>query len=269
VTYELLAHLDVHYGHGRERDRLADGAGALERDRTRALIAARLPAPPAAVVDVGGAAGVYARWLADLGYAVMLVDRYPPHVAQAREESSRGRPFAAAVADARRLPLVDGSADVVLLLGPLYHLTEPADRLTALVEARRVLRPGGLLAAAAINRHASLLDGVFRRLLEQPGFPAVVDKALATGRHEPPAGADWFTRAYFHLPDELRDEVASAGFHDVDVMGVEGPGGWASDLAERRADPAAWQQVLDAAARTERDPATIAMSAHLLALAST
>jgi len=44
---------------------------------------------------------------------------------------------------------------VVLMLGPLYHLTEPADRHQALREAHRVLGPGGLLAAAAISRVAS------------------------------------------------------------------------------------------------------------------
>jgi ubiquinone/menaquinone biosynthesis C-methylase UbiE len=263
MTDELLADLDVHYAAGRERERLADGRGALERERTQLLVARQMPPAPAIVLDVGGGAGVYARWLADLGYAVTLLDRYPLHVAQARAEGG----FAVVQADARALPVPAGSADVVLLLGPLYHLTSRDDRLAALREARRVLRPGGVLAAAAISRHASLLDGVFRRLLEQPGFAAVVDGALATGLHDPPVGSDWFTRAYFHLPSELRDEVSVAGFADVDVVGVEGPGHWCQDLAERHRDPVAWEQVLGAAARAERDPATLAMSSHLLALA--
>jgi len=45
----------------------------------------------------------------------------------------------------------------VLLLGPLYHLDD-AGRASALEEAHRVLRPGGLLAAAAISRWAALID---------------------------------------------------------------------------------------------------------------
>jgi SAM-dependent methyltransferase len=216
------------------------------------------------VYDVGGAAGVYARWLADQGYAVRLFDVYPPHVEQATAEAGRGAPFAVTLADARELPAPDRSADAVLLLGPLYHLTARADRIAALTEARRVLRPGGFVAAAAISRYASLLDGVFRRFFEQPGYAEMVDRTLATGQHEPPPGADWFTRSYFHQPDELRGELTAAGFGEVDVLGVEGPGVWAADLAERHADPAAWRQVLDAAARTERDPATIGLSSHLL-----
>src|SRR5262249_49876920 len=79
------------------------------------------------------------------GYAVHLSDVVPLHVEQAREASARqpDHPLAGtAVGDARRLAHPDGSADAVLLLGPLYHLTERADRLAAWREARRGRRPG-------------------------------------------------------------------------------------------------------------------------------
>ncbi|WP_245593247.1 class I SAM-dependent methyltransferase [Deinococcus frigens] len=39
-----------------------------------------------------------------------------------------------------------------MLLGPLYHLTDMADRVSVLTEARRVLRPGGVIVAAVIPR---------------------------------------------------------------------------------------------------------------------
>ena len=58
----------------------------------------------------------------------------------------------AEVEDARRLTQADASVDAVLLLGPLYHLVGRAERIAALAEARRVLRPGGVLLAAAIGR---------------------------------------------------------------------------------------------------------------------
>jgi ubiquinone/menaquinone biosynthesis C-methylase UbiE len=56
---------------------------------------------------------------------------------------------AAAVADARALPEPDGCADAALLLGPLYHLRSRRDRVRALVEARRVVRPDGTAGGAA------------------------------------------------------------------------------------------------------------------------
>ena len=90
-----------------------------------------------------------------------MVDLTPLHVERALELASGD--FTAALGDARALAAPDGSFDVVLLLGPLYHLLEREDRLCALAEARRVVPTGGLVAAAAISRFASLLDGLMRR----------------------------------------------------------------------------------------------------------
>jgi len=78
------------------------------------------------------------------------------------------------VGDARRLAWDDDSVEAVLLLGPLYHLTSRDDRLQALREAYRIVRPGGVLAAAAISRFASTYDGLLRGFLEDPGFEGIV-----------------------------------------------------------------------------------------------
>ena len=135
----------AYYAQGIERDRLASGAGALELIRTQTVLERVLPAPPATVADIGGGPGRYAVWLAERGYHVHLVDPVPLHVEQARE-AALARPGAtlasAEVGDARSLSIPDTSVDAVLLLGPLYHLTERADRVRALTEARRAgVRP--------------------------------------------------------------------------------------------------------------------------------
>ncbi|PYQ22662.1 MAG: class I SAM-dependent methyltransferase, partial [Acidobacteria bacterium] len=163
------------YALGGEEGRLDEDYFPLERARTQELILRRLPPPPAVVLDVGGGAGAYSFWLADLGYYVHLVDPVPLHIEQAQKASAgrtKGQLSSAQVGDARALDHPSAGADVVLLLGPLYHLPEPADRRAALGEARRVLRNGGRLFAAGINRFASLLDGLRGLLFEEPLFPA-------------------------------------------------------------------------------------------------
>src|SRR5262245_18684569 len=125
---------DSHYAGGGERDRLAPGVGRLALARTQELLERHLPPPPAVVADVGGGPGVYACWLAGLGYEVHLTDPVPLHIAQA-EEASRARPGSQiasfTLGDARTLTHQDDSTDAVLLLGPLYHLTERGDRVAA------------------------------------------------------------------------------------------------------------------------------------------
>ena len=125
-----------------ETTRLDDGAnGRLEFLRTWDILTRALPSPPGRIVDVGGATGVYAGPLARAGYDVTVVDPVPAHVA-----ASQALPGVSAVlGDARSLS-ISGEADAVLMLGPLYHLTERADRLAAWREAARVLRPGGVVA---------------------------------------------------------------------------------------------------------------------------
>jgi SAM-dependent methyltransferase len=155
------AEVAAYYAAFAEEERLATGASRLEFERTKEMLSRLLPPPPARVVDVGGAAGVYSLWLADQGYDVHLVDASERLVEEARRRNAnRPRPIASlTVGDARLLPQDDASAAAVLVLGPLYHLTEEPDRLAALREAFRVLAPKGVVAAAAISRYASALAG--------------------------------------------------------------------------------------------------------------
>jgi ubiquinone/menaquinone biosynthesis C-methylase UbiE len=216
------------YRQAPEEHRLEQGAFALEGLRTRELIERHARRPPATVLDVGGAAGVYALWLADAGYTVHLVDPVPRLVAEAeRRSAARPRPLASCrVGEARALDFPDQSTDMVFLLGPLYHLTEAVDRARALREVRRVLKPGGQLFAAAISRWASALDGLARDLYQDPRFAAIAERDLREGQHRNPTERlDYFTTAYFHRPDELRAEVAGAGLILDGLYGVEARGG--------------------------------------------
>jgi SAM-dependent methyltransferase len=264
----------AYYDRGDEQGRLGDW-GRLEFLRTRELLARFLPAPPATVLDVGGAAGAYALPLAAEGYEVHLVDPVALHVEQAQAASAAqpDAPLASAVVgDARALPVDDHSADVALLLGPLYHLTEAADRTRALHEARRALRPGGLLAAAAITRFASTLDGVAQGFLLEPGFEAIVERDLADGQHRnPETHPGWFTTAYFHRPDELERELAAAGFDVTALVAVEGAVGAAAETHALDAwldDPGKREILLRAIRRVEAEPSLLGASPHLLALAT-
>ena len=269
MTDELLQRLPPeilsHYGEGVEQPRLLGGTSRLELARTQLILQRFLPRPPARILDVGGGPGAYAWWLTDQGYTVHLVDAVPLHVEQARAAANG---YTVELGDARSLHEPDASADAVLLLGPLYHLTERANRLRALAEAGRVLRPRGHLFVAAISRFASLLDGLREYRLDDPAFVQIVERDLREGQHRNPENRpEWFTTAYFHHPDELVREVRDAGLILADVLAVEGPGWLVPEFDARWRDDGRRQELLEAIARIEREPSMLGVSAHLLAVA--
>lgn len=252
--------VDYYTVHFQEAYRLQSRpCGRLEWLRTCELLDELLPAAPARLLDVGGADGAYARHLAAAGHQVRLLDLVPAHVAQARS----GVPaIDADVADARALPEPDDSYDATLLLGPLYHLVDRDDRITALTEAARVTRPGGVVVAAAISRFAGPLDfAATRRWNDLTTSEA--RRLLTEGRNTPGTG---FTRAYFHRVEELVDELRDAGLTQVTVRGIEGPGWTAAEAAADAPDAeTVLRHAVELARVYDREPALLAASAHLLA----
>jgi len=227
--------IEQYYAEFAEQERLNSGMGQLEFERTKSILRRFLPAPPAVIVDVGGATGPYSFWLAELGYETHLVDYSKRLVELCRsrmQANPRGpRPCSAEVGDARSLVEPDASCDAVLMLGPLYHLVERGDRVQAIREARRILRPGGYLFAATISRFASLIASLCEGLLHDPTFISIVEADLETGQHRNPTdNISFFTDAFFHRNGEIRAELAEGGFSVVAQLPIEGLGCVAKDM---------------------------------------
>ncbi len=262
--------VSTHYASGYEAQRLHSASGQLDRDRSRELIARFLPSPPATVLDIGGGPGAHACWLAQAGYQVHLVDIVPLHVqlAQQASDAQPDAPLASAtVGDACSLAFQDDFADGVLLFGPLYHLTDRKDRLTALREAHRVLKPGGVALGVGISRFASTLDGLRNGYLKGAEFIEIVERDLTDGQHINTTGKpEYFMDTFFHHPDELREEFSEAGYQDVSLCGVEGPGWLLQDFEDWWQKDDLRGRLMELARRLESEPALLGISAHLVAV---
>jgi len=250
-----------------EDDRLWQaGLGDLVRLRTWDLFDRFLP-EHGRVADIGGGPGTHAAYLARRGHDVVLIDPVPRHVeaAAARSASQPQALFDVQQAEARHLPLADGSVDAALLMGPLYHLVERGDRLAALREAARILRPGGHILAEVITRHAWVMDATLKGLLDDATTWEDFDWILRTGQSKDPDklvdGGFW---AYFHRPDELVAELELAGFSEIQLVSVEGFAWLLGDLPQRMTDPA---DLLRAVRLTESEPSMLGASAHIIASA--
>ena len=260
----------AYYERGDEIQRLSSSHGQLEETRIRELVTRHLPATPAVVYDVGGGPGSYACWLARGGYEVHLVDPVPLHVEQATAASQNqpDSPIAElCVGDARHLDRADNSVDAVLMLGPLYHLTERNERIAALQESYRILRKGGIIFVVAISRYASTLRGMIDGIID-PEYIKIVNRDLRDGQHRNPnEHPAYFTTAFLHRPEELEPEIKAVGFNLEGLFGIQGPGWLLQNLDEQWDDSNCRERLLNIARSLESEPSIIGVSTHIMAIA--
>ncbi len=115
--------------------------------------------PHAKLLDIGAGTGRYSFFYAEKGHQVTALE-----FADANVETLKGKQAALSYenlaiqqGDARDLSSFgDNSFDVVLCMGPLYHLGKKQDQQQCIREALRVLKPDGILALAYINKHAAV-----------------------------------------------------------------------------------------------------------------
>ena len=266
----ILSILD-YYDATDEASRLQRLESELELLRTRDILIRNLPPAPADVIDVGGGPAVHSYWLSSMGYRTHLVDLVPKHIEQAKQAAIHYPDVSLSsmtVGDARQLKFADRSVDAVLMLGPLYHLVQSADRVAALREAWRVLRPAGVLIVEAISRYLPLIKVLTRDMLEDARMAPIVTRTLQTGQHRPDPDLDFFTTAFFHHPSGLKREVAKAGFMPGVIFAVEGPVRLLKDfgqhwqLRERR------EWLLRVARQLEKENVLLGVSGHMILTAT-
>lgn len=229
--------------------------GALEFERTQELI--RQHVQRGRILDIGGGAGIHAEALQHNGYDTVLIDPVPRHI-----DTARAAGVDAQLGDARDLPFANGEFDAALMLGPLYHLGSEVDRQRALTEVARVLRPAGVLFAAAVSRYVafgqvSLTKSTTSRLPDE--WAALITAGTPSPRLRFPAG-------HFHTAEELQEEVEAAGFEVREVVGVEGPAGTFLEAIEEATDELRNAALLIARAASSV-PGIRDQSQHLIAIA--
>jgi len=250
----------------------------MDRHRTEFAVTLRalaehLPPAPARVLDCGGGPGRYAIELARQGYAVTLFDLAAGNLRLACEKANEAGVTLAGYKQGTATDLgrfADDSFDAVLLLGPLYHLLEEAERAQALAEAGRVLQPGGPLFAAFISRYAGHRDAARREPTWLVTEPAQAETLLTSGRLvgglEGGEGGPGFV-AYMAHPTEVAPLFWRAGFEVLAVLGVEGLVSIIEDGGVNTLIGAAWDAWLDVNHRAAADPSIHGCVEHLLVVA--
>lgn len=201
----------------------------LERHRTEFAMTMRaledhLPRPPAKVLDIGGGPGRYAVELAKRGYEVTLFDLSRGCLEFAEERAREAGVGLAGYEHGNATDLSrfeDAKLEVALLMGPLYHLLEEGERQRAIREARRVLRPNGVIFAAFITRYAPIRWAAKYEpeliIEDRKGLEGLLTSGRLRAR---PGGG--FTDAYFIHPAEVKPLMEEEGFQTLELIACEG-----------------------------------------------
>jgi ubiquinone/menaquinone biosynthesis C-methylase UbiE len=247
----------------------------LEMHRTEFAVTLRaleeyLPPGAASILDCGGGPGRYAIELARRGHRVTLFDLSASNLATARDKAAQAGVYLfdcqqGTATDLSRFP--DQSFDTVLLMGPLYHLLEENERRAALVEAYRVLKPGGRLFAAFLSRYAAHRDMAAKNPLEPVTDRAICEEILRTGRLLPRHPGELEFVAYFTRPGDAGPFVWSCGFEVLNVLGMEGLVSQ-NESGVNALKGAAWQLWVDLNYRVASDPSLHGGCEHLLVVAT-
>ena len=260
------------YNNGAEIGRLERGLGIVEFHRTKEILARYIDGGKV-IYDIGGGIGMYAAWLAKKGNEVHLIELAENAVEYAKAHLMHDCQFIAETGNALQVNRSDESADVVLLMGPQYHLHDKGDRLQSLHEAYRVLKKSGLLAVAGISKFSSMtwalsVYGEKNDFIDDPVFFNMIKGEMTTGDHIRPAEYPKFiAESYFTTSEEMQAEVGEVGFEVEKTIAVEGCIWFTPHLAEKWEDEASRERLLEIVRITESEPEMMGMSPHFLVMA--
>ena len=268
------------YNAGIERDRLRNGIGLIEFERTKEILLDNLPEPPSVVYDIGGGYGEYSWWLASLGYEVHLFDLSATNIdmsAELAREYPGTELTSAEVCDARSIPRSDGSADAILLMGPLYSITEYEERILAIKESYRLLKDTGVLFSAALTPYSVLVSRltVYREAdiqkrseLDNPDVISMIERAVGDGCYINPEKkiAKGLGSSHLHTAKALREELSLGGFETAAVHGVMGGAWLAPNLDELLADEETKAVLMQTVRMMDTHEEIIGLSGHMLAV---
>ncbi|CAM4406937.1 methyltransferase domain-containing protein [Paenibacillus phoenicis] len=232
----------------------------IEYDITRRYFDEYITGERLRVLDIGGGPGRYSIYLAEQGHEVTLLDLSKRHLEVARTKAEeRGVTLKDYIhGNALDLSGIQGDFDVILLMGPLYHLVEEKDRKKAVEEALDRLKPNGLLVATFISNYAPLQD-----YLSQLRLFDSVDQLLGYLDHGVNQVSQGFTTAYFSGYHEAKNLMAGFGLTELIFAGVENILG-SKEVEINQLDESEYQKWLEIGYRLSQDEFLIGTSQHFL-----
>lgn len=222
-----LSNIEKHYNKHPEDLRLLRRHGIVEFETTMHHLR-RFLKPGMQLLDIGAGTGRYTSALMAEGYDVKAVELVNRNIQVFLDRE----PTADVVqGDARNMPFIPtASADVTLLLGPLYHLIGDEEKLKALTEAKRVTKPDGLIFVAYLMNEYSILSYCF----DEDRIGGLLEKGVVDREFHIKAEAD---ELYDYVRiDDINRLDAAAGLERVTIFSPDGAADYMRTRLNRMSD---------------------------------
>ena len=222
-----LSNIEKHYNKHPEDLRLLRRHGIVEFETTMHHLR-RFLKPGMQLLDIGAGTGRYTSALMAEGYDVKAVELVKRNIQVFLDRE----PTADVVrGDARNMPFIPtASADVTLLLGPLYHLIGDEEKLKALTEAKRVTKPDGLIFVAYLMNEYSILSYCF----DEDRIGGLLGKGVVDREFHIKAEAD---ELYDYVRiDDINRLDAAAGLERVTIFSPDGAADYMRTRLNRMSD---------------------------------
>ena len=222
-----LSNIEKHYNKHPEDLRLLRRHGIVEFETTMHHLR-RFLKPGMQLLDIGAGTGRYTSALMAEGYDVKAVELVKRNILVFLDRE----PTADVVqGDARNMPFIPtASADVTLLLGPLYHLIGDEEKLKALTEAKRVTKPDGLIFVAYLMNEYSILSYCF----DEDRIGGLLGKGVVDREFHIKAEAD---ELYDYVRiDDINRLDAAAGLERVTIFSPDGAADYMRTRLNRMSD---------------------------------
>ncbi len=267
-----------------EKNRLQnDNSGKLEFLMTMGILEKNLPHPAEmaaadgasaksdgeiSILDLGGGAGAYSFPLAKKGYKVTLADLSETLLSQAKKQKEEDKVQNLVSCDQVNATDLsrykDNSFDVVLLFGPLYHLTEKNEREKCIKEIRRVLKTGGKVFASFIP-HLSGSIALVQRFCWSPDQVDIntLEECFNSGKFKN-LSDNGFQEGYYPTSEEIENLFAANGFEKQLLRSIRGFGYEKEDVIYKFENTPDFDKIIGLINDTAADKSIVEMCGHAM-----